>query len=107
MKSKLAALTINLGLFCAVGQTQYDLLLQGGHVIDAKNHVSAVRDVAIRDGKIAAVAEHIDPATALKTGFVSVPSDQPLSSVWASCVATMLAKATERACGRPEPSMMR
>src|SRR5690348_11607126 len=67
MKSKLAALTINLGLFCAVGQTQYDLLLQGGHVIDAKNHVSAVRDVAIRDGKIAAVAEHIDPATALKT----------------------------------------
>jgi dihydroorotase len=67
MKSKLAAITINLGLFCAVGQTQYDLLLQGGHVIDTKNHVSAVRDVAIRDGKIAAVAEHIDPATALKT----------------------------------------
>ena len=27
----------------------------GRHVIDAKNHISAVRDVAIRDGKIAAV----------------------------------------------------
>jgi len=51
----------------ASAQTQYDLLLQGGHVIDAKNQISAVRDVAIRDGKIAAVAEHIDPASALKT----------------------------------------
>ena len=48
-------------------QAQYDLLIQGGHVVDAKNGVSAVRDVAIRDGKIAAVSAHIDPATALKT----------------------------------------
>jgi dihydroorotase len=48
-------------------EAQYDLLIQGGHVVDAKNGVSAVRDVAIRDGKIAAVSEHIDPATALKT----------------------------------------
>ena len=38
---------------------QYDLLLKGGHVIDAKNHLSAVRDVAIKDGKIAAVAANI------------------------------------------------
>ncbi|MGA7415777.1 MAG: amidohydrolase/deacetylase family metallohydrolase [Bryobacteraceae bacterium] len=50
----------------AFAQTQYDLLLQGGHVVDAKNSVSAVRDVAIRDGKIAAVAPHIDAASALK-----------------------------------------
>ena len=48
------------------GQSQYDLLLQGGHVIDAKNKLSAVRDVAIRNGKIAAVAENIDPAQAVK-----------------------------------------
>ena len=54
------------GTFSASAQTQYDLLLQNGHVIDAKNHISAVRDVAIRDGKIAAVEEHIDPAKALK-----------------------------------------
>ena len=47
-------------------QAQYDLLLQGGHVIDAKNKISAVRDVAILDGKIAAVAERIDPAQAFK-----------------------------------------
>jgi len=52
---------------CLFAQTQqYDLLLQGGHVIDAKNNIDAVRDVAIRDGKIAAVAQRIDPAQAFK-----------------------------------------
>jgi dihydroorotase len=45
---------------------QYDLLLQSGHVIDAKNKIDAVRDVAIRDGKIAMVAARIDPAQAFK-----------------------------------------
>ena len=52
------------------GQTpaepKYDLLLRGGHVIDAKNGVDAVRDVAIAGGKIAAVAERIDPKDAFK-----------------------------------------
>ena len=48
------------------GQAQYDLVLQGGHVIDAQNNISAVRDVAIKDGKIAAVAKHIDPEQAFK-----------------------------------------
>src|SRR5712672_1447866 len=51
---------------CCLAQSQYDLLLQGGHVIDAKNKISAVRDVAIVDGKIAAVEARIDPAKALK-----------------------------------------
>jgi dihydroorotase len=51
----------------ALSQQQYDLLLTGGHVVDAKNHLSATRDVAIKDGKIAAVEMHIDPAKALKT----------------------------------------
>jgi len=64
---RIAGIVISLGLFCALAQTQYDLLLQGGHVVDPKNQMSAVRDIAIRDGKVAAVAEHIDPATALKT----------------------------------------
>jgi dihydroorotase len=44
----------------------YDLLLQGGHVIDAKNGLSDVRDVAIKDGAIAAIAPHIDAAQAVK-----------------------------------------
>jgi dihydroorotase len=43
-------------------QTNYDLLLKGAHVVDPKNKISAIRDVAIRDGLIAAVASDI-PAT--------------------------------------------
>ncbi len=46
---------------------QYDLLLRGGHVIDPKNRISNVADVAIRDRKIAAVAAGIDPSLAFKT----------------------------------------
>jgi dihydroorotase len=50
---------------------KYDLLLHGGHLIDPRNGISATRDVAIAGGKIAAVAETIDPADALKTVDVS------------------------------------
>lgn len=50
----------------AFAQTDYDLVLKGGHVVDGKNKISAVRDVAIKDGKIAALAAKID-GPALKT----------------------------------------
>jgi dihydroorotase len=50
---------------------RYDLLLRGGHVIDPKNQISKVADVAIRLGKIADVAPTIDPTTALKSVDVS------------------------------------
>ena len=42
----------------AAAQT-YDLLLKGGHVLDAKNNISRVLDVAIAGGKIARVAPNI------------------------------------------------
>jgi dihydroorotase len=48
-------------------QQQYDLLLRGGHVIDPRSAISATRDVAIREGRIAEVAPRIDPASAFKT----------------------------------------
>ena len=51
----------------AAAAPKYDLLLRGGHVIDARNNISAVRDVAIAGGKIAAVAAKLDPADALKS----------------------------------------
>ncbi|MBI4476365.1 MAG: amidohydrolase/deacetylase family metallohydrolase [Acidobacteria bacterium] len=47
-------------------QQKYDLLLKGGHVIDPRNAINAVRDVAIASGKVAAVAGAIDPAEAFK-----------------------------------------
>jgi dihydroorotase len=54
-------------LLSSLYAADYDLLLQGGHVVDGKNKISAVRDVAIKDGKIAAVEQKIDPSRALKT----------------------------------------
>jgi dihydroorotase len=46
---------------------QYDLLLQGGRVIDPKNNVDELRDVAIRNGRIAAVAPNMPTSSARKT----------------------------------------
>src|SRR5664279_3832406 len=45
-------------------QFTYDLLLKGGHVIDPKNNISKVMDVAVSRGKIARVAENIPPSQA-------------------------------------------
>ena len=50
---------------------QYDLLLKGGHVIDPKNNIDGIRDVAVQAGKIAEVSATIDPARARKTIDVS------------------------------------
>lgn len=62
----LISFTVFFAASC-VAQPQYDLLLQNGHLIDPRSKISAVRDVAIKDGKIAAVEGHIDPAKAFKT----------------------------------------
>jgi dihydroorotase len=59
MTKRIAA--VLLFAFMCSGQT-YDLLLKGGHVIDPKNAINRVMDVAISGGKIARVAENI-PAT--------------------------------------------
>lgn len=52
-------------------QKSYDLLLQGGHVIDPANRIDGVMDVAVQNHRIAAVAAHIDPSLAAKTIGVS------------------------------------
>ncbi len=46
---------------------EYELLLKGGTVIDARNGINAVRDVAITQGKVAAVAAGIPTARAART----------------------------------------
>ena len=38
---------------------KYDLLLKGGRVVDPKNSIDELRDVAVKDGRIAAVAAGI------------------------------------------------
>ncbi|MEZ5352433.1 MAG: amidohydrolase/deacetylase family metallohydrolase [Bryobacteraceae bacterium] len=62
--------TLMLVSAAAHGQ-DFDLLLQGGHVIDGKNGLSAVRDVGIKDGKVAAIERSIDASRAVKTVNVS------------------------------------
>ena len=52
-------------------QATYDILLKGGHVIDGRNSIDAVRDVGIKDGKIAAVQANIPATQATKTIDVS------------------------------------
>jgi dihydroorotase len=39
---------------------EYDLVITGGHVIDPANGVSRVTNVAVRDGRIAAIGDDID-----------------------------------------------
>lgn len=50
---------------------QYDLLLQGGYVIDPKNEIDSIMDVAITDGKIARVAASIPESDAGRVVDVS------------------------------------
>ena len=46
---------------------QFELLLKGAHVIDPKNSVDAICDVAIEAGKIAAIDNEIPTAQAQRT----------------------------------------
>ena len=63
MKRTIFALFATVGLLAA--QPAYDLVLKGGHVVDPKNNISRVMDVAVTGGKIARVAADI-PASAAK-----------------------------------------
>ena len=62
------AMILGLGLAVTLcGQARYDLLLKGGHLVDPRNGIDGRRDVAIKDGKIAAVEANIDAAAAGQT----------------------------------------
>ena len=65
--SRLKFSLLSLSFAALAGAQEFDLLLKNGHVIDGKNKLSAVRDVAIKDGKIALVGQNIDAARALKS----------------------------------------
>lgn len=44
----------------------YDIVIKGGHVIDPKNSINSVMDIAIKDGKIALVATSIPAKDAVQ-----------------------------------------
>jgi dihydroorotase len=54
--------------------TTFDLLLRGGRVIDPAAGVDGVKDVAIRNGKIAAVQADILPSSAKSAASSSCPA---------------------------------
>jgi len=55
----------------SVSAQEIDLLLKGGHVIDPKNKINTIMDVAIKGGKILRVAADIPSGSARKTVDVS------------------------------------
>ena len=71
MRSHHLIFALALAVPTTAAAQEYDLLLKGGHVIDARNSLSAVRDVAIKDGTVRVIAAAIPAAQALKTVDVS------------------------------------
>ncbi len=55
----LALAAITAPPLIAQQKPEFDLLIKGGHVIDPRNNVNAVMDVAVAGGKIALVAGNI------------------------------------------------
>ena len=71
MKNKFLACAalalLTAGASAAQPLPSYDLLLRSGRVIDARNSIDGVMDVAIKDGKIARVAPGLSAGDAIKT----------------------------------------
>jgi dihydroorotase len=44
----------------------YSIIIKGGHVIDPKNSINEVMDIAVKDGKIALIAKNIDVKDAIQ-----------------------------------------
>ena len=86
----LAVITLLLGssLDGRAQDARFDLLLRGGHVIDPANQIDGPRDVAIAEGRIAAVKSDIDPARARRVVDVSGLYVTPgIIDVHAHCLA--------------------
>ena len=73
----LAVVGLLVASIAAQAPTEYDFLIKGGRVIDPRNGIDGVRDVAIKDGRIAAVAANIAASRAMKAvdarGLVVTP----------------------------------
>jgi dihydroorotase len=63
-------LLLLFALLCCCGLSvraqTYSILIKGGHVLDPKNNINGVMDVAISEGKIAAIAKNIDAKQAVQ-----------------------------------------
>ncbi|HUQ65952.1 MAG TPA: amidohydrolase/deacetylase family metallohydrolase [Flavitalea sp.] len=62
------SISILLCIFCSyiLLAQEYSIVIKDGHVIDPKNNIDGVMDVAIANGKIVQVAKNIDPKKAVQ-----------------------------------------
>ena len=58
------ALVLGLAALAQARSDRYDILLKAGHVLDPKNDVDAVRDIAVRNGRIVAIGENLSDSDA-------------------------------------------
>ena len=66
-KIKLIICIVGFSLFQLKSYTQvYDILIKNGHVIDAKNNINKIIDIAIVDNKIALIQKNISIKSALR-----------------------------------------
>lgn len=62
---KLSFIVLTICVFALPGYAQtYSIVIKGGHVIDPKNNINDVMDIAINGDKIVQVAKNIDPKSA-------------------------------------------
>src|ERR1700730_14742951 len=64
--STVAAAFVRIPDVLAATAVKYDLIIKGGRVVDPSRKLNAIRDVAVTDGRIAAIAANV-PAEGLET----------------------------------------
>lgn len=67
MKKTFLSLAFLCWSLLSIQAQQYDMLIKNGHVIDPKNQLDEVMDIAIKDQKIARVAKNMAAGDAKKT----------------------------------------
>ena len=77
LKNRIWVIILLLITTVSITAQDYDILIMGGHVIDKKNNLNQVMDVAIKDGKIAKVDSRIPENQAKMVidakGFIVAP----------------------------------
>ena len=73
----LLSLAILLLMINPLRAQTYNIIIKGGYVIDPKNNINEVMDIAVKDGKIAMVAKNIDAKEGIQVvnagGFYVTP----------------------------------
>jgi dihydroorotase len=66
MKKSILLYLICFYFICDVKSQEYSIVIKDGHVIDPKNNIDGIIDIAIADGKVALVAKNIDAKKAVQ-----------------------------------------